>query len=714
MPFSIASPDVRAALLHSPFVRLPLLLGLYLFAAAIGLRLQVVYGAVTPFWPPSGLALWMLWRRGLRYAPVIVAGEWLVALWLGQGWPAQLLGPLAQLTEASLAAELLRRAHLPPRPFDGLRGLGWFLLYGVLLAPMLAAGLGSCGLYLAAATADGPLSASFLTWWTGDALGILIVTPLLLAWWPQPQRSVLVPAMPLMVATATVALFVLLQAPEQRTLLFFLLLPFVAIAGLLRDPAIVTLTVLALVALALGLQAQAGEAADDFLKHVQLLFIGTVAATGYVVSILAQHLHRQANTDPLTGLANRRLFLGRLQTLAARPGGRPHALLYLDLEAFRLANEYCGHAAGDRLLVEITGRLLAACPAAATLARMGGDEFVLLAPDLDAAAATALAGRLRAALGAQAFAIGERHYAVGVRIGIAPFGPRPENAEGVLARADLACAAARQSGGVHVSASGDAGLLRHQGELALLERLRAAFGNGRLHLVWQRLDALPGRDDGRRRRELLLRLRDDENREIGPDAFLPVAERYGLLPQTDRWVLAATCRWLAASADPRLLCFVNLSAQTLAERGFADWLRGLVAAHGVGIDQLCLEITERHALDRFELALPAVRALAADGWCFALDDFGAGVASFGYLADLPVQVVKIDGRLVRDFATDPISPVIIEALCRLARLRGLRVVAEWVEDATLLPALAALGVDDAQGFALHRPQLLEAPASAAG
>ena len=143
-----------------------------------------------------------------------------------------------------------------------------------------------------------------------------------------------------------------------------------AIAGLLRDPAIVTLTVLALVALALGLQAQAGEAADDFLKHVQLLFIGTVAATGYVVSILAQHLHRQANTDPLTGLANRRLFLGRLQTLAARPGGRPHALLYLDLEAFKLANDTCGHAAGDRLLIEVTGRMLRRKPATATLARM--------------------------------------------------------------------------------------------------------------------------------------------------------------------------------------------------------------------------------------------------------------------------------------------------------------------------------------------------------
>ena len=718
MPLTDYVPDFRSPIPRGRIASTLMLLAFYLLAAGIGLRLQVYYGAVTPLWPPSGLAVWMLWRRGLGLAPVILGGEWLVALWLGLGWQAQILGPLAQLVEAMLASMLLRLARLPARPLDTLHGLQLFLLDAVLLAPMLAAAIGTWGLYLTGATGDGPLYETLLTWWTGDALGILIITPLLLAWWPQPARSTVAQAAALMIATGIAALVVLMQAPEQRTMLFFLLLPFVAIAGLLRDPAVVTLTILMLVALALGLQAIAIGHPDEFVKHVRLLFIGTVAATGYIVSVLAQRLHRLANTDPLTGLPNRRRFTEQLEALAARPRGRRHALLYLDLEAFKLANDTCGHAAGDRLLIEVTGRMLRRKPAAATLARMGGDEFVLLAPDHDADEASALAHRLREALASKPFTVGERSFGIGMRIGIAPFGPRSESPEGVLARADLACAAARLHGGVRVSGPDDGALLRHQGEIALLERLRAAFGNGRLRLAWQRLDPLPGREDGRARREMLLRLLGDDGHPLGPDTFLPVAERYGLLPQIDRWVLASTCRWLSTQADPRLQCYVNLSAQTLAESGFADWLKALIAGHGLDLGRLCLEITERHALERFEFALPAVRALAADGWCFALDDFGAGVASFGYLADLPVQVVKIDGRLVRDFESDPISPVIIEALCRLARLRGLRVVAEWVEDASLLPALAALGVDDVQGFALHRPELLaeaaagDSPASA--
>ncbi|RTK97272.1 MAG: hypothetical protein EKK65_12870, partial [Lysobacterales bacterium] len=241
MPLTDYVPDFRSPIPRGRIASTLMLLAFYLLAAGIGLRLQVYYGAVTPLWPPSGLAVWMLWRRGLGLAPVILGGEWLVALWLGQGWQAQILGPLAQLVEAMLASMLLRLARLPARPLDTLHGLQLFLLDAVLLAPMLAAAIGTWGLYLTGATGDGPLYETLLTWWTGDALGILIITPLLLAWWPQPARSTVAQAAALMIATGIAALVVLMQAPEQRTMLFFLLLPFVAIAGLLRDPAVVTL-----------------------------------------------------------------------------------------------------------------------------------------------------------------------------------------------------------------------------------------------------------------------------------------------------------------------------------------------------------------------------------------------------------------------------------------------------------------------------------------
>lgn len=184
-----------------------------------------------------------------------------------------------------------------------------------------------------------------------------------------------------------------------------------------------------------------------------------------------------------------------------------------------------------------------------------------------------------------------------------------------------------------------------------------------------------------------------------------MARRYGLIGEVDRWVCGEAAKVLARTPELRLS--VNVSAATLESEGFTAYLAALPAEYGFTADRMVLEITEAVAVQNLTRAVASLTALRSQGFGIALDDFGAGVASFGYLSELPVTLVKLDGRFVRDLAKDPAAEVVIGALAKLAKLRGILCIAEWVEDKALLPRLAALGVDYAQGYAIHRPEPLE-------
>ena len=427
---------------------------------------------------------------------------------------------------------------------------------------------------------------------------------------------------------------------------------------------------------------------------------------------MTERLRYQAAHDELTGLCNRREFERRLrQALLARAdasGQQPFALLYIDLDQFKLVNDLSGHMAGDQLLVQLAQVMRRQLRDGDLLARLGGDEFGLLAFELDQLEAMQLAEQLRGSIERSTFCWLGRSYTVSASIGVVWVDAIGCTLKDVLAWADSACYLAKEDGRNRICMyRNDENATRRMGEMEWANRLRRALEEGRLLLDYQEVVALdPGREPGTHV-ELLLRMRDESGGVVLPGAFMGAAERYGLMPAVDRWVIRSALANFARlhPCGPQLAtCAINLSGASIEDEGLADFILDCIARHGVPPRQVCLEITETVAVRDLLRVVRMIERLRAAGCRIALDDFGAGMASFGYLKNLPVDTIKIDGSFVRHLDSDPMNRIIIDAVARIGHQRGAKVVAEWVEDEQYLGVLRKLGVDYAQGFVLHRPQ----------
>jgi len=425
---------------------------------------------------------------------------------------------------------------------------------------------------------------------------------------------------------------------------------------------------------------------------------------------LSELLSYQASHDTLTELYNRREFERHLQRALYALGkdGPPAALLYLDLDQFKLINDISGHLAGDQLLSQLALAMAEQLRGGDVLARLGGDEFGILAHDTRIEGAQALAERLRARVDGFVYVWQQRSYSVSVSIGVVLLDRPGLTLADALSQADAACYIAKDHGRnrVHFYSEQDDEATRRRGEMEWANRLRWAVDEGRLLLHYQEVAPLQG-GSGKPYIELLLRLRDEDGRVVFPGAFIPAAERYGMMPQLDRWVISQALAHfdeLHASGHPPGCCAINLAASTLEDDGLADYVLDLIARHNVSPERLCFEITETEAMRNVARAMRFIERVRAVGCKVALDDFGAGMSSFGYLKNLPVDTIKIDGSFVRDIESDPMSRSIVEAICKIGHQRGLDVVAEWVADPGIVPLLRDLGVDYGQGFALHRPE----------
>jgi len=430
---------------------------------------------------------------------------------------------------------------------------------------------------------------------------------------------------------------------------------------------------------------------------------------------LTERLVHQAAHDSLTGLCNRREFERRLQHALAlldagagsRRGG--FALLYIDLDQFKLVNDLSGHMAGDQLLIELTLAMQRQLRPEDLLARLGGDEFGLLAAGTGEDDAVALAERMRACIEQVMFVWEGRTYTVSASIGVVVVDHPGATLKDLLAWADSACYQAKDNGRNRTHVYRDDGdSTRRQGEMEWANRLRQALEDGRLLLDYQEVRPLHAQaGDAGVHVELLLRLCDEQGQVVPPGAFLPAAERYGLMPAVDRWVIQTALAGfdrLHPAGAALATCAINLSGASIEDEGLADFILGCLAQHRIPPQRLCLEITETVAVRNLMRVAIVIERLRAAGCRIALDDFGAGMSSFGYLKNLPVDAIKIDGSFVRDVTRDPMSRAIVDAVTRIGHQLGLRVVAEWVDDPRTLAALHEIGVDDGQGFALHRPE----------
>ncbi|WP_460069711.1 EAL domain-containing protein [Pseudomonas sp. H2_E05] len=428
------------------------------------------------------------------------------------------------------------------------------------------------------------------------------------------------------------------------------------------------------------------------------------------------NLSWQATHDALTGLANRREFEYRLEQVLHPVGGQQggrHALMFLDLDQFKLVNDTCGHAAGDELLRHICALLQSDLREGDTLARLGGDEFGILLENCPASAAEKIAESLRHTVQNLHFVWKGRPFMTTVSIGLVHLSSQtPTTLETSLRAADMACYMAKEKGRnrVQVYHADDSELSLRFGEMAWVQRLHMALEENRFCLYAQEISPLGATDAGNGHIEILLRLHDEAGRIILPDSFIPAAERYGLMTSLDRWVvenvfkIIARCM-LERPARPMAICAINLSGITIGDDEFLGFLREKFETYRIPPEMICFEITETSAIANLGSAIRFINELKALGCHFSLDDFCAGMSSFAYLKHLPVDFLKIDGSFVKDMLDDPINRAMVEVINHIGHVMGKRTIAEFVETPQIEKALLEIGVDYAQGYLIERPQL---------
>ncbi|BBP60757.1 EAL domain-containing protein [Pseudomonas sp. St316] len=426
------------------------------------------------------------------------------------------------------------------------------------------------------------------------------------------------------------------------------------------------------------------------------------------------NLSWQATHDALTGLANRREFEYRLEQALynlTRQIGR-HALMFLDLDQFKLVNDTCGHAAGDELLRHICALLQSGLRENDTLARLGGDEFGILLENCSPEAAEKIAEVLRQTVQNLHFVWKGRPFVTTVSIGLVHIAQTPTTLEASLRAADMACYMAKEKGRnrVQVYHADDSELSLRFGEMAWVQRLHMALEENRFCLYAQEIAALGPGDHGGGHIEILLRLHDEAGRMILPDSFIPAAERYGLMTSLDRWVVENVFKIIRQCLNdsrqgPMAMCAINLSGTTIGDQAFLDFLRKQFAAYSIPPEMICFEITETSAISNLGSAIRFINELKSLGCYFSLDDFCAGMSSFAYLKHLPVDFLKIDGSFVKDMLDDPINRAMVEVINHIGHVMGKRTIAEFVETAQIEQALLEIGVDYAQGYVIERPQL---------
>ncbi len=424
---------------------------------------------------------------------------------------------------------------------------------------------------------------------------------------------------------------------------------------------------------------------------------------------LSQQLSYEASHDALTGLINRREFELRLQRAidSAQLADTRHALCYVDLDNFKVINDTCGHVAGDELLRQLATTLQQRIRANDSLARLGGDEFGVLLHDCPLEHAAEVAQGMRRAIEQYQFVWGTNSFFIGASIGVVPIEGTQRRVTQVLSAADAACYAAKDQGRnrVYVYREDDSAVVRRHGEMQWVSRVKRALVEQRFFLEAQPIVPL-GAEAARVHYELLVRLRDENDRRVPPGAFMPAVDRYNLSSRLDRWVIGAAFSWLKRNL-PNLRdverFFLNLCGDTLGDRELGQYILQGLRESDISPERIGFEITESAAINNLTRANQLIGELRRQGVAFSLDDFGAGMSSFAYLKALTVDYLKVDGMFIANLGHDPVDFEMVSAINRIGHVMGKRTVAECVEQTSVLEKLKQIGVDYAQGFALGLP-----------
>lgn len=424
-----------------------------------------------------------------------------------------------------------------------------------------------------------------------------------------------------------------------------------------------------------------------------------------------QELIFQSTHDLLTGLLNRREFARRLDKLIdLDPLSQSHILLYLDLDEFKIVNATCGHIAGDDLLCQVSSILKSQVRSGDFLARLGGDEFGVLLEGCGVGEGRRIADQIRWSIQDLRFVWEGKSFAIAVSIGMVTVEPHNGDVVSWFRDADAACYAAKDEGRnqVHLFGDDEVDLLHHTGQMRALGMLHDAIAHDRLLLYAQPIIPLIESAQDLPHMEILLRMLDEQGNIILPGKFLPTAERYHQMPLADRWVVTRTFSILKRLCISNNYIFaINLSGQSIGRSDFLHFVIESLDEFDINPQNLCFEITEGAAIHDVEHAMEFMSVLRARDCRFALDDFGVGVSSLAYLRRLPIDYLKIDGSFIKNLSNDPINAAMVRAIQTVARVTGVKTVAESVETASDLRLLKEIGIDLAQGYLIAKPMQME-------
>ena len=685
-------------------------------------------------WLPAGIGFAALALYGRRYWPFIPMAEVLVQ-W---GEPASFIAvTVAANTGAALAATyfLGKIVNLNDERF--VTRSGFLLLIAAALLAVVSAMVGVVGLYALDYLPHGVFHAAFLKWVVSNFFGTLLVSPAVLL-----LSQIRLPGRPgiarnvgpsqleagVWLAAMLVAMVVLVRT-DRSTSDYALGLSSLPLALLiwsaLRFRPWQTALASLVVGLTLALLAGMGLAGftppssmPDAVILLTFLSVMTVvplflAGAANQNRLSANHLLLQARTDELTGLPNRSGFEAATKALLQQRPQTKMALLYLDLDNFKLINDTAGHGAGDQLVRSLAGVIQSGLDDQALLARLSGDEFAIVLQEISADEAGAAAHRLRQAISAFRFPFAGYVFSSTASVGVVPFAADGGDYSSLLAQADAACFIAKELGGnrVQISSGSEAAVVERASAMRWAVRLREGIEQDHFRIYCQSIVPLKPDVAQGLHFEVLIRLFDPETQTLlMPGQFVPAAEHFRMGPQLDQYVLGRALRWLEenpAWLDEVESCSINLCAASVEDPGFIAFLHERLAHSSVPPHKLCFEITETSAVRDLGEAQTFIDGVHRLGCRLSLDDFGTGFCSFAYLDSLEVDYFKIDGSFVRKINDSVLSLSIVRAIADIARSIDKKTVAEFVETPELRDRLAELGVDYAQGYAMDKPTPIE-------
>lgn len=422
----------------------------------------------------------------------------------------------------------------------------------------------------------------------------------------------------------------------------------------------------------------------------------------------------QANYDMLTGLANRYYMEKQLEqaALGIKCSDHRHTFLYLDLDQFKIVNDMCGHHAGDQLLKHLSLMMKQKMRPEDLIARLGGDEFGLLLRNTNISDGLNISDKLCKEIQSFRFAWQDKLFNIGVSIGVVELNQQNTDVEWLLSAADRACYVSKEKGGnrVQLFHCDDRELSERHGEMRWISSITKAFQENRFYLNYQPIIPV-GSNKNRDWYEVLIRMIDEKGNTVLPGAFLPAAQRYNMMPAIDRWVIHHFFSTYKYNAGMSLggsspLFNINISGASLNNGTFLGFVCEELNKYGVPPEVLCFEITETSVVSNFADANQFIQKLRSLGCSFALDDFGSGLSSFGYLKYLPVDFLKIDGSFIKNIASNQVDYAMVSSINEVAHLMGMQTVAEYVENKEIFECLKTIGVDFAQGYWVGKPGTL--------